>query len=39
MYANTNGMKMLTMAIVRSVNSLLQLLAMVNELCKSAFEG
>ena len=39
MYASTNGMKMLTIAMVRSVNSLLHEFAMVSELCRSAVDG
>ena len=39
MYAKTKGMRMLTMAIVVSVNSLEQELAMVSDDCRSAVEG
>ena len=38
-YARTNGMRKLTYVMVLRVNSLLQLLAIVRLLCKSAFDG
>ena len=39
MYASTKGMRMLTMAIVESVNSLEHEFWMVSDDCRSAVDG